>query len=208
MHLMKWTRKVTMPVAFSLLAMAAAPASPGLAQDKQPAAAPATAGEMDEMMKTMSPGPQHKLLAQRVGDWTYTNKMWMAPGQPPMESSGTMHGEMILGGRYLEMSVHGQMMGMPFEGRSTEGYDNLAKQYVGTWVDNFGTGIMNGPSVCDEAARKCTWTADTMDPMSGKKVTTRQVTTLTDADHFTMEMYAPGPSGKEMKQMEIQVKRK
>jgi hypothetical protein len=208
MHLMKLTTKLTMPVAFSLLALAAIPALPALGQDKQPAPAPAMGAEMDAMMKSMSPGPQHKLLAQRVGDWTYTNKMWMAPGQPPMESSGTMHGEMILGGRYLEISVHGQMMGMAFEGRSTEGYDNLAKQYVGTWVDNFGTGIMTGPSVCDEAGKKCTWTADTMDPMSGKKVTTRQVTSLTDADHFTMEMYGPDPSGKEMMMMQIWAKRK
>jgi hypothetical protein len=208
MHLRKLTRKVTTQVAFSLLALAVIPAIPVLAQDK-PAAPPAMGGaEMDAMMKTMSPGPQHKLLAQRAGDWTYTNKMWMAPGQPPIESSGTMHGEMILGGRYLEMSVHGQMMGMAFEGRSTEGYDNLAKQYVGTWVDNFGTGIMTGPSVCDEAGKKCTWTADMIDPMSGKKMTTRQVTTLTDADHFTMEMYNPDPSGKEMKSMEIHAKRK
>ena len=62
MHPMKWTRKLTMPAAFSLLALAAIPAVPVLAQDKQPAAAPAMAGEMDAMMKAMSPGPQHKLL--------------------------------------------------------------------------------------------------------------------------------------------------
>ncbi len=34
-------------------------------------------------------------------------------------------------------------MGMPFEGMGIDGYDNLAKQYVSTWVDNMGTGIMN-----------------------------------------------------------------
>ena len=67
---------------------------------------------------------------------------------------------------------------------------------------------MTGPSVCDETGKKCTWTADMIDPMSGKKMTTRQVTTLTDADHFTMEMYNPDPSGKEMKSMEIFAKRK
>jgi hypothetical protein len=43
MHLRKVTRKLTMLVAFSLLALAAIPV---LAQDKQPAAAPAMGAEM------------------------------------------------------------------------------------------------------------------------------------------------------------------
>ena len=58
-------------------------------QDK-PAGAPAMgAAEMEAMMKAATPGDQHKMLARMVGDWTFTQKFWMAPGQPPGESSGT-----------------------------------------------------------------------------------------------------------------------
>ncbi len=66
-------------------------ALPALAQDKpkEPAAADhgmaMGAAEMEAMKKAMSPGEPHKRLARMVGDWTYTNKMWMAPGQPPMD---------------------------------------------------------------------------------------------------------------------------
>ena len=70
----------------------------------------------EAMMKAMTPGEEHKKLAQHGGDWTFTNKMWMAPGQPPMESGGTMHADVLLGGRYVEAIWKGSMMGMPFEG--------------------------------------------------------------------------------------------
>ena len=133
----------------SLLAL---PAIPALAQDKPARRARDGRRRDGRHDEGDGPGePQQKLLASG-GDWTYTSKMWMAPGQPPMESSGTMHGEMILGGRYLEMTLQGKMMGMPFEGRATEGYDNVAKQYVGSWVDNFGTGI-SSTGTCDDGVK-------------------------------------------------------
>src|SRR3954465_13480210 len=101
------------------------------AQDKtKPAAAPAMgAAEMESMMKAASPGAPQKKLARLAGDWTFTNTMWMDPSQPPVKSSGTMHGVVLMGGRYVEHTWKGDMMGMPFEGRGTEGYDNTGKQY-------------------------------------------------------------------------------
>jgi hypothetical protein len=33
-------------------------------------------------------------------------------------------------------------MGMPFEGLGYTGYDNVKKQYFGTWIDSMSTGIM------------------------------------------------------------------
>ena len=50
-------------------------------------------GEMEAMMKAASPGEPQKKLARLAGDWTFTNTMWMAPGQPPMTRGiyATMH---------------------------------------------------------------------------------------------------------------------
>jgi hypothetical protein len=44
---------------------------------------------------------------------------------------------------------------MPFEGRGTEAYDNITKQYVNTWIDNMGTGIMHSTGPCQDAGKKC-----------------------------------------------------
>ena len=48
-----------------------------------------------------------------------------------------------LGGRYVIGKFAGTMMGQPFEGMSTMGYDNAKKMFTSTWVDNMGTGIVH-----------------------------------------------------------------
>lgn len=181
---------------------------PAAAQEQKPGDMGMTPEQMQAMMQAMSPGEQHKRMAKMAGDWTFTNKFWMAPGAPAAESSGTMHAETLMGGRYVQETWKGDMMGMPFEGRATSAYDNVAKQYISTWIDNMGTGIMVQTGSCDEAAKTCTLAGDTMDPMSGKKMTMKSVITWLDDNSFRHEMYAPDPSGKEMKMMEIVAKRK
>ena len=185
-------------------------ALPVFAQDKpkEPAAPAMGAAEMEAMQKAMSPGEPHKRLARLAGDWTFSQKMWMDPSQPPMDSAGTMHGEAILGGRYVQTTWKGNMMGMPFEGRSTEGYDNLAKKYVNSWVDNMGTGIIHSTGTCDDQGMKCSYKGDMIDPMTGKPSYMRQEITWTDANTFKNEMYGPGLDGKEFKWMEMVIKRK
>ncbi len=198
----RWT------VALSLLLLSGMPT---LAQDKpKPADAPAMGGgaEMEAMMKAATPGEQQKKLSRLAGDWTFTNTFWMAPGQPPVTSTGTMHGELLMGGRYVEHTWKGNMMGMPFEGRGTDAYDNVGKQYVASWVDNMGTGIMHSTGTCDDAVKVCTYLAEMWDPMSGKKITSKSVITWMDDNNFKNEFYGPGPDGKEAKTMEIVAKRK
>jgi Protein of unknown function (DUF1579) len=196
-------------IVLSLLTLLAVLAVPVMSQDKPKEDAPAMGGpEMEAMMKAMTPGEPHKHLARMAGDWTFTNKMWMAPGQPPAESSGTMHGEMILGGRYVQTVWKGDMMGMPFEGHGTDGYDNVAKKYVSSWVDNMSTGIMYSTGSCDADGLKCESKGSMMDPMTGKDSYMRSVVTWTGNDGFVMQMYGPDPAGKEFQWMEMSVKRK
>jgi hypothetical protein len=163
---------------------------------------------MDAMMKAMAPGENHKPLGRYVGDWTFTNQMWMDPSQPPMKSSGTMHSDWIMGGRYIQSVFKGDFMGMPFEGRSTDGYDNVTKQYVSSWIDNMGTGIMNSTGSCTDGGKVCTMMSEMVDPMSGQKMSIRQVTTWSDSDHFKLEMFGTDPSGHEAKSMEMDATRK
>lgn len=195
--------------AFAVLSLLAVIlAIPVAAQQDKPQQPPMGGPEMEAMMKAMSPGENHKHIARYAGDWTFTNKMWMDPSQPPQESSGTMHGEMILGGRYARTHWKGEMMGMPFEGHGTEGYDNLAKQYVSTWMDNMGTGILYMTGSCENGGKSCTMKGDMVDPMTGGKGSMRSVTTWMDQNSFKFELFGTGPDGKELKVMEMNLKKK
>ena len=197
--------KLRLTAAALSLLLAAVPALAAQHSEHKPDAAPAggpSAADMEAWQKSMTPGPEHQNLAKYVGDWTFTNKAWMAPGAPPMESTGTMHGESTYGGRYVVADWKGDMMGMPFEGRGVHAYDNVAKQYASTWYDNMSTGIWYSTGSCDDKG-VCTHSGDSWDPMSGKKMNLRSVVSWENATTFKMEMYGPAPDGKEFKMMEI-----
>ena len=194
---MKIRRRALLPLFVVSLVLA------GVAAAQQPSQA-----EMEAMMKAMSPGEEHKLLARMAGDWVFTSKMWMAPGAPPSESGGTVHSEVILGGRYVQSVWKGNFMGMDFEGHGTEGYDNLAKKYVSSWVDNMGTGILHTTGTCEQGGKVCRQAGSMIDPMTGKDTPWKSTVTWTDNNSFTLEMFGNDPTGKEMKMMEFTVKRK
>jgi hypothetical protein len=188
-----------------MLLLVAALAAAAFADDKKAAQQQPDAAQMQAMMAAMSPGEHHEHLKKLAGNHNYTIKMWQDPTSPPAESTGKRHAEMKLGGRYLEEEYTGTFMGMPFEGLGFMGYDNVAKEYVGTWMDNMSTGIMTLHGTCDK--NSWTMTGESSDPMTGKKWTSRNVLKIVDDNTFTMEMFAPGPDGKEFKMMEMTCKK-
>jgi hypothetical protein len=163
---------------------------------------------MEAMMKAGTPGDAHKKLEPFVGTWTTKVKAWMAPGTQPMTSEGTATQEWILDGRYLEQRFSGNFMGMPFKGEGITGYDNIRKQYFGTWMDSMSTCMMTSTGSLDADGKTLTFTGSMPDPMTGKDAQVIEKITVTDADHHTMEMWSPGPDGKMFKMMEIEYSRK
>lgn len=172
-------------------------------QDKKPPMDPAM---MEAMMKAGTPGDAHKNLNALVGSWSTKVTMWMAPGADPMTMDGTSETRWVMGGRYLEERFTGNFMGSPFEGLGYTGYDNVKKQYWGTWMDNMSTGMMMSTGAYD--GKVWTFKGTMPDPMTGKDSTIDQKVTFADADHHTMEMWGPAPDGKIFKSMEITYSRK
>lgn len=164
---------------------------------------------MKRWMQYMTPGPEHqRMMKSFSGKWTAEATMY-EPGKPPQTSPGTMTNMPMLGDRYVHHMFKGSMMGMPFEGAGTMGYDNAQKKYVGTWMDSMSTSTMVMTGAYDEAKKQYTMTGEMPDcskegmPM----VKCKEVITVQDDDHHTMEMWGPDPSGKEMKMMEIKYTR-
>jgi hypothetical protein len=182
-------------------------ATPLVAQEKPKEMSAEEKAMMEAWQKAMTPGDAHKKLDAFIGTWNTTVKSWMAPGAPPMESTGTSENRWVLGNRYVEQRFNGSFMGMPFEGLGYTGYDNVKKQYFGTWMDNMSTGMMVSTGKGADG-KTYTFTGTMADPMTGKDSVMDEKITVISADQHLMEMFGPGPDGKNFKMMEIVYTRK
>jgi hypothetical protein len=179
------------------------------------AGSPSEAEMMKQMMELAKLNENHKLLADFDGSWNYTVTMWMSPGAPPTKSTGTAIRKSIMNGRFFQMDVtgtmkmpgeDGKMKNFEFKGHGVEGYDNVKKKFVGTWMDNMGTGIMMSEGDYDPASKAFTYTSE-MEPMPGMKTKVKEVLKFTDKNHMTFEWYEDR-NGQEVKTMQIDYTRK
>jgi hypothetical protein len=186
-----------------------------------PVAAPPTTGQpsaadmqkmMAQMMELNKPGENQKLLASLAGTWTYNIKFWMNPdpNAKPQESKGTAVTKPMMGGRYFVMDVSGKMQmpgpdgkpkDMEFKGMGIDGYDNVTKKFVSSWIDNMSTGIMLSEGTYDPATKTFTYTTEG-EMMPGVKTKVREVLKIVDSNHHTFEWYEDR-GGQEAKTMEI-----
>ena len=209
------------PIHTLLAAVSAAAfiAVPIVAQTPEPAApaSPNTGGapsaeDMQKMMEMTKLNENHKLLTDSVGNWSYTVKMWMNgdPSSKPDISKGTATRKAIMDGRFVVMDVTGKMdmpgpdgkvQSMTFKGHGLEGYDNVKKKFVGTWMDNMGTGIMMSQGDYDPSTKTFTYNSE-VEMMPGMKTPIREVLKINDKDHMTFEWYE-NRRGQDVKTMEI-----
>ncbi|MGE5177685.1 MAG: DUF1579 domain-containing protein [Bacteroidota bacterium] len=180
----------------------AAPDTKAAGEAPAAAAKPTQEEMMAAMMKLAAPGPEHSALNPLAGSWKTVIKTWADPSAEPVASDGTCDRSWIMGGRYLVSNYKGNFQGMPFEGMEVLGYDNIKKQYVSSWVDNMGTGILSSQGgAMDPATHSFTLSGTFPDP-SGKEQSVRQVTNIVDGNTYVMTMFA-NAGGKEAKMMEI-----
>jgi len=163
---------------------------------------------MERWNRFMTPGEGHARLADRVGSWNMHVRMFNSPDMPPDESDGTSVVQWIMDGRYLEDTTTGVFNGQPFHGRGTLGYDNLKGAYVGTWIDNFGTGILHSEGHYDPASKTFEYSSSGPDLMyTNDYVPMRSTERWIDADHWIMQSFSPGGDGEEFMNMEIEYTR-
>ena len=162
-----------------------------------------SAEEMAAWQTAATPGPHHKRFAEMVGSWKAEVKMWMAPGAEPMVSETTAKCETLYDGRYCVEKIEGMMMGMPFQGMSISGYDNLKGKHTVVWIDNMGTGTIYSEGDCSEDCTVGTYRYVYKDAMTGKDQKVKMVSRLVDKNKMILESYMIGEDGKEFRNMEI-----
>jgi hypothetical protein len=169
---------------------------------KTPEQKPDEKAMADALQKSMTPGKEHEALAKQVGSWK-VEMVDHSMGENKSEASAEI--KMLMGGRYQEITVKGTMMGQPFEGCSTTGFDNMRKVYVNTWIDSMGTSITTaeGKAVDDKTIEMKGKMAD---PTGGNMLDFRNIQKNIDDDHFTLDMYFT-VHGQEQKMMTVNYSR-
>jgi hypothetical protein len=157
---------------------------------------------MVDMTAAGNPGPQHEALASRAGSWKVEGTVWMEPGADPMPMPATAEVQVLFDGRYIVEEFKSDFMGMPFEGRLMQGYDNLTQQYWSLWTDNMSTAywVSHGTETSPGTIEFEGTAKDILTP-KGRSV---RMTTITHADgSYTMKMFDMRKDSGEFQSMEL-----
>jgi hypothetical protein len=138
------------------------------------------------------PLKEHEWLRQLAGEWDSEAEISMDPTKPPMKHKGTESSRMI-GGFWFFAENKGDVMGSPFTGLLTLGYNPEKKKYIGTWVDSMTSILWTYEGSVDAAGKKLT--IEAVGPgMDGKPATFRESIEVKDKDHkeFTSSLERDG----------------
>lgn len=155
-----------------------------------------------------TPSKAHEMLAKDSGTWDAELTFWSPDNPQEMKSTATVTYKMIMGGKYQEGTYSGDMFGMPFEGKGTVAFDNATEEFVSTWIDNMGTGMMITRGKYDEATKTSTFYGEMVDPVTKKAKKVKEIITYIDDNNQKMEMFDVLEDGKEFKSMQVVSKRK
>jgi hypothetical protein len=185
-----------------ILAVVVVAAAP-LHSEEKPEGEAAMNAEMAKWMELAVVGEHHTALADYEGTWNVSGKTWMDGEQPPMDSKGTSVNRLVLGGRFLESRYDSEFMDTPFQGIGISGFDNFKKKHISFWIDSMGTMMAFTEGTCEGHCAVVTehgeWPNVTGDGVKPYRMVTRRV----GRDEYRVEMFEPGPDGKELKRMEL-----
>jgi hypothetical protein len=151
---------------------------------------------------------EHKFLHKDVGTWDATMKMFPAEGAEPIESKGSETNELFDGGMWLVSRFQGDILGMPFTGMGTIGYDPIDKKYVGTWIDSISPHLTLIKGEYDAATKTLTSVAEVRDFRTGQVTQSKHITRYIDDNTRIFEIHAKEGGEKERKVLEIHYKRR
>ncbi|WP_374683318.1 DUF1579 family protein [Accumulibacter sp.] len=197
-----------------LLAAIVCLTNPVFAKDASTAAASASTKESTKdsaqaraLDSAMTPGEGQKRLAAMIGTFNVAIRTWVDPSQPPIESSATSVGAWVLGERYVQMMLAGDLQGQPFNGIGYIGFDNVGKQYQSTWMDSGSTGMTWYKGGFDAGGKSATMKASVPDALTGKPTPVELRVKMNDDGSHVTELWGHGLGKKMFKMMELRYTR-
>lgn len=155
-----------------------------------------------------APPRDHQWLKQFVGEWDTEWKMYMQPDQPPMEATGT-DSVRALGDHWIIAEAESTMMGAPFSGILSLGYNAQEEHFHGTWIDSFGGTLWVYEGTLNDAGD--TLTLETQGPsleVPGETTRYREVMQFTGKDSRSFSSSYESEDGTWVRIVEIEYRRK
>jgi hypothetical protein len=157
--------------------------------------------------KMPEPTAEHAWLKQYQGEWDVETEIHMEPGKPPMKTKGTESAKM-LGGFWVVGDNKGEMMGAPFTGIMTIGYNPEKKKYIGTWVDSNTSQLWSYTGTVDATGKILVLETEGFCPMEGKICQFKDTIEFKSKDLRVMTGTKLGKDGKWETTMVITARRK
>lgn len=147
-------------------------------------------------------------LRQLVGEWDMTFKVYLGPEQPPALSKGT-DSVRALGGSWVISEMSTTMLGTPYTGVMSLGYDLTKERFQGTYIDAFGCMLWVYKGTLNESGDTLTLESEGPSPQDPEKtVRYRESIRLTGPDTRTFTSVYEAEEGKWVKVVEIEYQRK
>lgn len=148
--------------------------------------------------ESMKAARDHAWLKQLVGEWDSTLKMHGHPDQPPAESKGS-DSVRAIGDYWVVAETTTTMMGAPYSGVLSLGYDRTKQRFHGTWIDSTASALWIYTGTLNEAGDTLTLETEGPSPQqAAKTIKYRQIIQITGKDSRTMSLSVNAEGGKWM----------
>ncbi len=154
-------------------------------------------GEMGGDCAMPKPTREHEMLSGNVGTWNVKCQYFMDPSQPPMEQTAVETVEPV-GAFWTVSKFECDMMGAPFVGRATCGYDTRRGKWVGTWIDSMSTNLFVMEGDMNEEGTTLEMTCQGPNMQTGDMTTFRSVEKRNDDGTREFDFHMALPDGNEI----------
>jgi Protein of unknown function (DUF1579) len=150
--------------------------------------------------------PNREYLKALVGDWT-VDVTYIIAGRE-QRGSAQMHAEWILADHFLRQEYHAPIGGRDLVTLQFLGYDPVRPKFTILKMDSLDDAMVFADGDLSGDRRVVTFVGERSDVMTRTTGRLRQILTLSDADHFTLEWFLMPTGGIEAKTVSMVHSRK
>ncbi|MBG6233858.1 hypothetical protein IWX76_000413 [Pedobacter sp. CAN_A7] len=165
------------------------------------------AQQSDPWEEYMTPNEVHRMLSEYAGDFDMEISMWPAEGKDPMKVKVAAKNQMILGGRFLELSQTGTMMDMDYQSVTTIGFNTSGKNMDLITITNMGTGTLSLTGAWNQNTKIATLSGQMISPGGGKVIRIRQILHFIDKNTLIIQNIDQADGQKARKTVEYKLTR-